>query len=188
MLELLGFRSSRKQEQGRNDMDEMANRVYDRCKVNANGMNARQAFLNVKQGTPKFEIPKVNRCTKEPPEEINVYSDGSLINTRTNSFKLAGAGVWWPNRKSGEIPLSEAARDMAFANQKEGGLELSVAIAGVGGSSTRAEIAAGIIAMAADIEVHMGTDSNSFMDRAIIIRQMIKDQRKPKRPWSTQKD
>ena len=195
MLELLGFRNSRKQKQGRNDIDEPANRVYDRCTVNANGMNARQACLNVKQGTPKFEIPKVNRCTKEPPKEINVYSDGSLINTRTNSFKLAGAGVWWPNRKDSgvcvricENPLSEAERDLAFANQKEEGLEFSVAIAGMGGSSTRAEIAAGIIAMAADIEVHMGTDSKSFMDRAMIILQMMKDQRKPKRPWSTQKD
>ena len=108
MLKLLGFRSSRKHKQGRKDIDEMANRVYDRCKVNANSMNARQAFLNVKQGTPTFEILKVKRCTKEPPEEINVYSDGSLINTRTNSFKLAGAGVWWPKRKNGEMPLSEA--------------------------------------------------------------------------------
>ena len=67
-------------------------------------------------------------------------------------------------------------------------MELSVAIAGMGGSSTRAEIAAGIIAIAADTEVHMGTDSKSFMVRAIIILQMIEDQRTPKRPWNTQKD
>ena len=173
----------------------MANRVYNRCGVNVEGMNARQAFLKCKQGTPSFEIPKVKKCVNEPPEEINVYSDGSLINTRTNSFKLAGAGVWWPNRKHSGIcvrtsdqPLSEAELDLAFARQKEDGLELSVAIAGMGGSSTRAEIAAGIIAMAADCEVHMGTDSKAFMDRAKIILQMIKEQRKPKRPWSTQKD
>ena len=124
----------------------------------------------------RFEIPKVKRCKNEPPEEIKVYSNGSLINTRTNSFKLAGAGVWWPNRKDSGIcvrirdkPLSEAELDLAFASQKEEGLELSVAIAGMGGSSTRAEIAAGIIAMAADTEVHMGTDSKAFMDRAKII-------------------
>ena len=85
------------------------------------------------------------------------------------------------------MPLSEAQGDMAFANQKEEGMQLSVAMAGMGGSSTRAETAAGIIAMAADTEVHMGTDSKSFMDRSIIILQMIKEQRKPKRPWSTQK-
>ena len=96
----------------------MANRVYDTCNINANRMNARQAVLNVKQGTPKFEIPKVKRCEEGAPEEINVYPDGSLINTRTNSFKLAGAGVWWPNRKNGEMPLSEAEGDMAFASQK----------------------------------------------------------------------
>ena len=86
--------------QGREDVDEMADRVHDTYKINANLMNARQAFLNVKQGTPKIEIPKIKGCEKEAPEEINVYSDGSLISIRTNSFKLAGAGVWWPNRKN----------------------------------------------------------------------------------------
>ena len=70
----------------------------------------------------------------------------------------------------------------------EVGLDLSAATAGLGGSSTRAEIAAGIIAMAADEEVHMGTDSQSFMNRANGILQIIKDEREPKRPWSTQKD
>ena len=88
-------------------------------------------------------MPKIKRCEKEAPEEINVYSDGSLMNTRTNSFKLAGAGVWWPNRKNSEMPLSEAEQDLALANQEDEGLELSVAIVGMGGSSTRAEIAAG---------------------------------------------
>ena len=97
-----------------------------------------------------------------------------MINSRTNSFKLAGAGVWRPNRKNSEMPLSEAEEELALANQKDEGLELSVAIAGMGGSSTRAEIAAGIIAMAADTEVHMGTDSKSCMDRVKIILQIIK--------------
>ena len=101
---------------------------------------------------------------------------------------MAGVGVWWPSRKNSRIPLSEAEKDLALSNQMEAGLELSVAIAGMGGSSTRAEIAAGIIAMAADIEVHMGTDRQSCMNRAKVILQMIKDERKPKRPWSTQKD
>ena len=195
MLELMGLSTSRKQKQKSIDTNEMAHRVYTKCCINSEGMNARQAFLKCKQGTPSFEIPKVRKCHNEPPDEINVYSDGSLINTRTNSFKLAGAGVWWPNRKdsgicvrNNEPPLSEAELDLAYARRKDDGIELSVAITGMGGSSTRAEIAAGIIAMAADCEIHMGTDSKAFMDRAQIILQMIKDQRKPKRPWSTQKD
>ena len=58
MLELLGFRTSRKHKQGRADIDGMANRVYDRCGIKADGMNARQAFLDIKQGTPDFEIPR----------------------------------------------------------------------------------------------------------------------------------
>ena len=67
---------------------------------------------------------------------------------------MAGAGGWWPNRKISETQLSEAEQDMALYDQKEVGVELSAAIAGTGGSSTRAEIA-----MTADEEVHMGTDS-----------------------------
>ena len=82
------------------------------------------------------------KCENNAPEQINVYSDGNLINTRTNSFKIAGAGVWWPNRKFNENQFSEAKRDMALYDKKEVGLELSAAIAGMGGSSTRAEIAA----------------------------------------------
>ena len=77
---------------------------------------------------------------------------------------------------------------MALHDQNEAGLQLYAAIAGMGGSSTRAEIAAGIIAMAANEVVHMGTDSQSFMNRANGILQNIKDNNKPKRPWSIQKD
>ena len=80
----------------------MANRIYNTCGMNVDGMNARQAFLKCKQGTPSFEIPKVKRCFNEPPHETNVYSDGSLINTRTNSFKLAGAGFGDRTEKTAE--------------------------------------------------------------------------------------
>ena len=83
MLELMGMSTTREQKQKAKDINEMANRVYTKFGVNPDGMNARQAFLKCKQGTPRFEIPKVKSCHKDPPEEINVYSDGSLINTRT---------------------------------------------------------------------------------------------------------
>ena len=42
--------------------------------------------------TPDYEVPKIKKREYDAPEHINVYSDGSLTNTRTNSFKLAGAG------------------------------------------------------------------------------------------------
>ena len=65
---------------------------------------------------------------------------------------------------------------------------MKAAIVGFGGSSTRAEIAAGIIAMASHDEVHMGTDSQSFLTRARVSLNMIENKQTPKRPWSTQKD
>ena len=165
----------------------MANRTFAEYKRHKVEMNARQAFQNARGGTLKIDIPKVQKCERKAPEEINVYSAGSLINTKTHSFKLAGAFVWWPKRNNENKPLSGAEYFMTFHHQEEG-LALKAAIVGLGGSSTRAEIAAGSIAMAANEEVHMGMDSQSFLTRANIILQMVKDNRRPKRPWSIQKD
>ena len=82
--------------------------------------------------------------------------------------------VWWPNRKLRDKSLSEAEQDMALRDQNDVGLQFYAAIAGMGGSSTRADIAAGVIAVAANEEVHMGTDSQSFITRANVILHMIK--------------
>ena len=150
-------------------------------------MSPRQALPNARGGTPKVVVPKIQKCELKAPEEINVYSDGSLINIKTHSFELAGAGVWWPERKE-EQNTSEAEYFQSFQQQQQEGVALEAAIVGLGGSSTRAGIVAGMIAMAANEEVHMGTDSQSFHTRASIILQMIKNKQKPTRPWSTQKD
>ena len=59
MLELMGMSTTRKQKQRAKDTNEMANRVYTKFGMNSDGMNARQAFLKCKKGTPSFQIPKV---------------------------------------------------------------------------------------------------------------------------------
>ena len=57
-----------------------------------------------------------------------------------------------------------------------------------GGSSTRMELAAGIIARAAKGPVHLGTDSQAFMTKANWIHGMISQDLQPKRPWALHKD
>ena len=73
--------------------NEVAERFFKEHEGDNNGMNVRQAFQNARGGTQKVVVPKIQRCEHKAPEEINVHSDGSLINTKTNSFKFAGAGV-----------------------------------------------------------------------------------------------
>ena len=59
---------------------------------------------------------------------------------------------------------------------------------GFGGSSTRMEIAAAIIALASRQPVHMGTDSKAFMDKALKLHHLIEQDKQPRRTWGTQHD
>ena len=59
--ELMGLNKNRKQKQGRKTLNEMAHGLYERCEVDKNQMNARQAFLKAEGGTPKYEIPQIKR-------------------------------------------------------------------------------------------------------------------------------
>ena len=78
-----------------------------------------------------------------------------------------------PNRQiehnSGECirnPISEAESDLAHFRQEVGGLALFTKIGGYTGSSTRTELAAGIIALCANGPAHIGSDSKAFVDKA----------------------
>ena len=46
-------------------------------------------------------------ANEEPPEEANVYSDGSVKNLRIAHLQVGGVGVYWPNRNGDEVPLTE---------------------------------------------------------------------------------
>ena len=65
---------------------------------------------------------------------------------------------------------------------------IRTALAGYGGSSTRAEIAAGIIACQADVAVNIGSDSQAFVNKANYVANLVIQEKQPKRPWATQKD
>ena len=169
-------------------IQEMAERTYQLADGYDAKQNLRQSFARAKGSTPELNIPEVQPCPGQAPDKINVYSDGSLINVKASKYKLGGAGVWWEGRILHHQPLSEAESILGIPTQEAEGLGLAVAIIGFGGSSTRSEIAAGIIAMAADCQVNIGTDSQAFQERANSIIDMERRGKKPKRPWSSQKD
>ncbi len=85
-------------------------------------------------------------------------------------------------------PLTDPEYEMGISNQMPKGLAIKTALAGHGGSSTRAEIAAGIIACQCMGAVSVGSDSQAFVSRASAIAKMVKNGKEPRRPWSTQKN
>ena len=57
-------------------------------------LNARQAFMSIKQdlGKPHVVIPY--HCVFKAPDAINIFTDGSWVNPLEFQFALGGAGVW----------------------------------------------------------------------------------------------
>ena len=131
----------------------------------------------------------------QAPDQINVYTDGSWLYPLKQYLGLGGAGVWWKGRtferKYNEdnnlqlkvFPMSKAEKDMAHFEQKEEGLRLYTKIGGFSGSSTRTELAAGILAISAYGGVHIGSDSRAFVDKAQDYLEMIKNGKEPQKPW-----
>ena len=84
---------------------------------------------------------------------------------RQKFLALRGSGVWWPERDLKTRPLSVAEQAIAWEKQDEYGIRLYAKIGGYSGSSTRTEIAAGIIAACANGPVHIGSDSEVFVPK-----------------------
>ena len=57
-------------------------------------LNARQVFLKLKCIMDDPIIPLPYRCTLDPPDHINVFTDGSWQFPLRHYFALGGAGVW----------------------------------------------------------------------------------------------
>ena len=137
------------------------------------GLNARQAFRMLMQDTSPTAMPMPLRCTVDSPEEPNVYSDGSWLHPGKSFLSFGGAGVWWPNRTIRhdahlkQLPLSDAENMLSYYEQKSNGFALYTSIGGFAGSSTRTELAAAIIAMSAHGPIHLASDSNAFVKRAL---------------------
>jgi len=128
--------------------------------------NARQAFMSLKQNLDSPHIVLPYHCVFIAPDIINVYTDGSWINPQKFHFALGGAGVWWPTRTLVSKPMSTAELELTQHIICSNGIRVFAAIGGFSGSSTRNELAAGIIAMCAYGPVHLASDSKVFVDKA----------------------
>ena len=81
--------------------------------------------------------------------------------------------------------LSQAECELAHYQEMKGGLMLYTPIGGYSGSSTRTELAAAIIALMANGPIHIGTDSQAFLDKASWILGYLKANKKHKVNWRT---
>ena len=105
---------------------------------------------------------------------------------------MGGAGVWWPNRslteassqpESYRMTLSSAETEVGYHKFDENGLRVYVPVGGYAGTSTRTELAAGILALMAHGPIHLASDSKAFVDRANKYLSMLRKRKQPKRPW-----
>ncbi len=143
-------------------------------------------FTKLRGPMPKEKLKRPNPCAEDAPDTINVYSDGSLKYGAKPVWALGAAGLWWPKRTGRHISVAEC--EISHWEPGPDGLRMYTALPGFGGSFTRTELAAGILALAADDAVHIGTDSQSFLHKALYVLQFCKEGRAPKRPWGTHKD
>ncbi len=127
-------------------------------------------------------------CHEVAPDKIGVYTDGSMKNTRCSSFSLSGAGVFWPGRDITKDHLTALEYELGYQRQCKDGVSIRTNLAGHGASSTRAELAAAIIALAHRGAVHLGSDSQAVVDKAIYLKKLISQGKEVSRPWTTQKD
>ena len=153
---------------------------------------ARQAFQIIKSETQDTVMPLPHSRSLLAPDNINVFTDGSWINPMRQYLGLGGAGVWWPHRTLSKtstntlqfyLPISSAEQDIAVYQATLNGVRLYTKIGGYGGSSTRTELAAGIIAICAHGPVHIGSDSEVFVNTANRILQNLRDNHEPYKHW-----
>ena len=193
--EIIGHPTTRHNTNKAEGDDFLFNEALQLNNIHHSGINARQAFQLLKQNQQPVILPVPYWCSLPAPNEINVYTDGSWLFPLKQFLGLGGAGVWWPERsltkkQEGQPyhPLSKAENDIAFHQQSNEGVRLYTKIGGYGGSSTRTELAAGIIAVCAHGPVHIGSDSKAFVDTANVILQDITKGRKPHKPWKLVSD
>ena len=99
-------------------------------------------------------------------------------------------GLKEPQAKNGKQarPLSTEEKDTGQAEETEHGVRIFISIGGHTGSSTRTELAAGILALSADGPLHVGSDSQAFVGKANYFIQSIKDNKEIYQTWELTSD
>ena len=84
-----------------------------------------------------------------------------MENPNEASWRIGGAGTWWPGRKLGNMKPSEAEEKYTQYTQKEEGVMASTTFNSLMNSSTRCEMGAALVAISPDAPVHVGIDNTT---------------------------
>ena len=125
-------------------------------------MNARQFFQHLRGSATTCDTKHMvtDYIFDLAPAIPNVYTDGAMGCPKNQNWSLMGVGLWWPCRTYATQPLSPL-ENMFVENDEEkiDGVRFWGCMKGHRGSSTRAEIAAIVIALLSKVPVHIATDS-----------------------------
>ena len=149
-------------------------------------LNARQLIHLHRAEAANTPMPMPPPCHLPPPDKPNVYTDGALKNPAWQCWSLGGMGVWWPQRELLHHPLNQLEADYMSSRQEDTGVSLWGAVTGAECSSTRAELAGGCVAIAANQPIHQATDSQAYKNKANRI--LNGEDLTFRRPWGLQKD
>ena len=149
-------------------------------------LNARQMVQHLRGGIITFEFYEAAPCHEVPPTTPNAHSDGALKMPSNWLWGMSGFGVVWNNRNIDLQPFSDNELNYTFNSVQDKEVSLWGALPGHRSSSTRAELAAGIVSIVAPGAVHQATDSKSYLDKANIILSGVNVT--IKKPWGLQTD
>ncbi len=129
------------------------------------------------------------KCSLAAPETINVFTDGSWLLPLTQFLGLGGAGVWWPARQLQKRPLSHAELDLAMLSRKMVASASSLKSVDIMGAPPEPNLELeSLPLLVMDPSVHIGSDSNVFVDKANKVIQCIAEGKTWAKPWKLESD
>ena len=117
--------------------------------------------LKAKGGTTRLGNPEWINDT--PPTEPNIYTDGSLYNSRSQELALGGVGIWWINQ---DHEPEDQQRMITHWRYMQDGLGMWNEYNSEWSSSTRCELAATLITTVTNRPIHTASDSKAMVDKA----------------------
>ena len=163
--------------------------ISDEVKAAFQAIGANKEHLNTQEMAYKFlkclgplQGPRITTCNGTPPEEPNVFSDGSYLHPG-DCLAHASFGSWETGRAIEDIVEEETdfCRPVFLLGKgKASGIIMAGTIPGVFSSSTRAELAGVITSLAKPVPLYIALDNLSVVHGI----QAIIDGVRHRRPWA----
>ena len=160
------------------------------CRVYRNARQIAAALRNVNTSASRLAQTEQHAVTSfqegSVPTSPNVYIDGGLLHPAKPDWQLGTFGAWHVDRNVPNMSFSDFELAHSVLKRASGGIELAGTLADFASSSTRLEIAAGVLAMARPQPVFALTDSAASLKKANSI--LLAPHKPPSKPWPLYKN